>query len=192
MSENIAERLLYWVWNNTGNTPQDCREFCALVNDYDGWHIREWKYPEPSPNIATLEALDGPTVDAWYAATLEKPTPSVTVPMVDSNLVAVGTARLLVDAETMETIIVTNSHSPERVWAEQRADALAARATQDTLRADCKALKTEISTNKDQTQAVVTTGETQAVKDLRKELIDAHVEIEHLRDIVRKLVKASQ
>jgi hypothetical protein len=88
--------------------------------------------------------------------------------------------------------VTYTAHASPYDPAVAESNKVAAVSLSKLLKADCRVVKDEISANKTQTQAIVVTGETQAVKDLRKELIDAHTEIEHLRDIVRKLVKASQ
>jgi hypothetical protein len=48
------------------------------------------------------------------------PQPDTTVPMVDSNGVQVGTARILVDADTLLPVAVINSASPQREWPKQQ------------------------------------------------------------------------
>lgn len=130
-------------------------------------------------------------LDADIAAE-QYPAPDVTVPTVDAEGNKVGTARLLVNAVTLDTIVVLDSASPQRPWSEQKAAALASLASMTGLRDLCRTVKLEIAANKDETQAIVVTGETAAVKSLKKELVDCHIEIEHLRDIIKALVKASE
>ncbi len=60
----------------------------------------------------------GPTYDGVVSEPY--PSPDTTVPMVDSNGVQVGTARLLVDADTLLPVAVINSASPQRAWTNQQ------------------------------------------------------------------------
>jgi hypothetical protein len=49
------------------------------------------------------------------------PQPDLVVPTLDINGNQVGTARILVDAETLAVIAVIDTASPQRPWSEQRA-----------------------------------------------------------------------
>jgi hypothetical protein len=69
--------------------------------------------------VATNAEVQAQILAAQAAA---YPTPDVTVPMVDTNGTVVGTARIVVDRETLETIAVINTASPQRPWQEQRTN----------------------------------------------------------------------
>jgi hypothetical protein len=95
---------------------------------------------------------------AWE--TSDYPRPDSLVPMIDTNGVSVGLARVLVDRETLEVIAVIDTASPKREWAQQRAaavallaartaekaakasEAAAAKASRDKAAADAKAAGT--------------------------------------------------
>jgi hypothetical protein len=128
------------------------------------------------------------------------PEPDMIVPMVDSNGVQVGTARLLVDSDTLLPVAVINSQSPQRPWSEQR-DQFKARREEvdinkrlastndlDAIRANLRLIKDAISTNKSDVQAIanLTNGfsaaeNRTAVNALRRDLIDLHTIVQDLR-----------
>lgn len=83
-----------------------------------GQYILGWQYD----HVSASKAVWIPTgyADIPIAVVSEYPEPDITVPLM-SGTNAVGTARLLVDADTMEVGAVTNSASPQTAWTEQVA-----------------------------------------------------------------------
>jgi hypothetical protein len=76
--------------------------------------------------LAEIRAVTPEQVAAWIAATAY-PQPEDLCPMLDTNGNVVGSALWLVDAATMQGYATTNTASPRRAWAEQRAAFVAAR-----------------------------------------------------------------
>jgi cysteine synthase len=79
------------------------------------------------PQQTGTDANDRPVYRAPTAAELAAelyPLPDVVVPLVGTNGVQVGTARIVVDRETMQAVAVVDSASPQKPWAEQRAAAV--------------------------------------------------------------------
>ena len=97
----------------------------ALKADIDAFFAAKeaaeaWRIPS-AEQIAAKEAAAAAEA-AELAACAEYPTPESVVPMVNANGDQIGTARILVDSETMEPICVVNSASPRRAWAIQKAE----------------------------------------------------------------------
>lgn len=132
---------LAWVWcaaNGVTIQPDAPPQWvwCDVI-DGRGYRLTEWRVPGvAAPTDAQLRALQ-PAADR-RASDAAYPAPDVTVPMLDSAGHAVGTARIVVDAATLDPVVVINSASPQRPWAEQRAAYMAALTA---LKAEKAALK---------------------------------------------------
>jgi hypothetical protein len=142
-----------------------------------------------------------PEYAAWQAALNPYPSPHIIAPMFDTNGVAVGTATLIVDADTKQVIGVVNSASPQKPWAEQRAAAVAEMTAQAAHRANLAAIKTDL----DQVEAALdqidatttgpmgvaiaaTSGATKtALTEVRKVLVDMKTATKNLKQASEKL-----
>ena len=108
------------------------------TSDPEDWHLNAAGYYEQQRES---DPPEGQQVTGWTWAGLqdnrsvyepiyadipppilpEYPEPDVTVPLVDTNGTTIGTARILVDAETLQPLAVVNSASPQKPWTEQNA-----------------------------------------------------------------------
>jgi hypothetical protein len=118
-------------------------------NDFRASGVDFWKqdgrlvtvnWPD-APTLADAEALDDAIVETWKAS-LIYPAPEDLCPLLDTNGNVVGTALWLVDAETMQGYATTNSASPRRTWAEQRAAFVAARERKQAARDQVSGVRT--------------------------------------------------
>lgn len=108
------------VWaRQTGNT-----ETAKQIRFSEDGATVEWC---SLPGVAAAINAIVPTL-----ATTDFPSPDIVVPLLGTNGVQVGTARIVVDRETMQAVAVVDSASPQKPWAEQRAAAVKAmKARQD-------------------------------------------------------------
>ena len=84
--------------------------------------ITRWEAAWPQPDAATIESHRA-AAQAWWIPTYypqaQYPSPDVTLPLMRGSNV-VGKARPVVDADTLETINLIDSASPQNSWAEQQ------------------------------------------------------------------------
>jgi len=120
MKHNIGEPHHSGYWNMT-------REQHALFQEYEVEYIGE---AQAGYHLAGHQWVGVLSLMSRYQNVFEAdvpidpsevyPSPDITVPMMDSSNV-VGTARLLVDSETMEVAAVINTASPQHPWSAQLA-----------------------------------------------------------------------
>lgn len=89
--------------------------------------VTDWE-ESPPVRCMTQKEIDAKAEAEAAEIALIGPDPETFVPILDADGEPVGTARLIVDSDTMELVAVINSESPQRTWAEQKADFMAARA----------------------------------------------------------------
>ena len=122
------------------------------------------------------------------------PTPETLVPMVDATGLRVGTARILVDATTLETIAVVDTASPQRPWAVQREAILSNRMDRAAIIAALKALRDDSTNAVTEAQAIDPSAWTGAQKTqvqmIRKASIDTAKTCNELRKILLQYWKA--
>jgi hypothetical protein len=112
---------------------------------------------EPPPAGWVNDASNQAVAAAWLNARTY-PSPDVTLPLMrGSNIV--GTARPIVDADTMETINVIDTASPQKTLAEQLAQMASNRAERASIVTALKALKETATNTIAQAQASVTTAQ---------------------------------
>lgn len=116
MATTIPEaRVAVWAANNGLST---------YTATFDGNRIVEVN------GSAALAAAAAQVTDADAQAYIAShtpepyPTPDSVVPLVKPDGAQIGTARIVVDATTMQPIAVVDSASPQKPWAEQRAAAV--------------------------------------------------------------------
>ena len=114
-------------------------EDCAADDRAWGW--------APSPWARKMTQAERDALDAKIAAEQEQaealsgPSPEVLVPALDDDGNPIGTARLVVRAATWELVPLTNSASPQRIWAVQRAEFTNKIARMDAKKAAIKEAK---------------------------------------------------
>ena len=112
VAEESPARRAEAVWaRTTGNT-----ETAKQIRFSEDGATVEWC---SLPGVAAAINAIVPTL-----ATTDFPSPDIVVPLVGTNGVQVGTARIVVDRETMQAVAVVDSASPQKPWAEQRAAAV--------------------------------------------------------------------
>jgi len=189
---------------SAGESP--ARRACAVWERQTG-NTETPKQIRFSEDGATVEWCSLPGVAAAInaivptLATTDFPSPDIVVPLMGTNGVQVGTARIVVDRETMQAVAVVDSASPQKPWAEQRAAAVAEMTARAAHRANLAAIKTDL----DQVEAALdqidatttgpmgvaiaaTTGATKtALQEVRKVIADMKTATKNLKQASEKL-----
>ncbi len=138
----FSEAGIYYTADETGNVTRHEGD-----TPYPPGAVWKTKCPRMADEktlsiVESVVVVDPVKVNA--AAALRGPAPEVFVPMLNSDGEPVGTARLIVDSDTLELVAVINSESPQRTWAEQKADFMAALSTLAARRATLAASRMAI------------------------------------------------
>ena len=124
------------------------------------------------------------------------PLPESVVPLIGTNGVQVGTARIVVDATTMQPIAVVNSASPQKSWAEQRAEYQASASSRASIVTELKGLKTSMTNAIAVAQAIDPTAWTGAqrtqMQAVRRGLIDQAQNSNALRRMLLKYFRVNE
>lgn len=109
------------VWPATINWP-DGRETCGATPEQAT--AAGLARPETSEERIARETADAEREAAAAAerAALAGPAPETFIPILDGSGELVGTARLVAQAGTMAVYALTNSASPQKVWAIQKTE----------------------------------------------------------------------
>jgi len=105
--------------------------------------VTDWE-ESPPVRCMTQKEIDAKAEAEAAEIALIGPDPETFVPILDADGEPVGTARLIVDSDTLELVAVINSESPQRTWAEQKADFMAALSTLAARRATLAASRMAI------------------------------------------------
>lgn len=119
----LAEAGIYYMADEAGNVTRHEGD-----TPYPTGAVWEAKCPRTADEttlsiVESVVVVDPVKVNA--AAALRGPAPEVFVPMLNSDGDPVGTARLVVIAGSLSVLASTNSASPQKPWAEQKAQILA-------------------------------------------------------------------
>jgi hypothetical protein len=155
--------------------------------------ISDWTCELPIPDEKDLPRTEDAIL---IVASQSYPSPDITVPMVDADGDSVGTARILVDPDTMEVRAVINSASPQRTWSDQKAQ-LASNATERAAVVSAlKVLKTTMTNSIAQAQAIDPAAWTGAqrtqMQAVRRVLIDQAQDCNAMRRALLRYLKTTE
>lgn len=139
-NEVTPQQARYWIVNNLQQEPIFGAPGGVVIIENS---LVEWPYTNAIP-----DAWPDAAMAATWCASNPAPNPDVTVPLMAGGKV-IGTARIVVDAATMEPLAVINSASPQRSIATQVAELSARQQSNSAHRDRLAAIESDLNTVED-------------------------------------------